>query len=360
MKEIGYYEQQLNTMITLVEPLGEAEMEEVRARWDTLCKPLKSLGKLEDMVIRLGGIRHSSNPKIRKKAVIIMAGDNGIVEEGISQTGQEVTCSVIESMTKNGSAVCVMAQLSKADVVPVDIGMAIDPVGEGIVRKKVSYGTKNFRKEPAMTREECANAILNGIETVKELVQKGYDTFAIGEMGIGNTTTSSAICTAYFGCEAKEVTGRGAGLSTKAYEQKIALIDEAVALHQPDKEDVLDLLSKVGGLEIAGMAGCFIGASLYRKPIIMDGFISSVSALLAISLCPLCKEYIFPSHCSKEPAGKRVLDEIGLEPYFVLDMCMGEGTGAVMGFSVLDYALACYQKIPRFEENKIEKYVPLS
>lgn len=359
MNKIGYYEQQLNVMIPLVEPLAEEEMEEVKKRWDTLCKPLKSLGKLEDMVIQLGGIRHTANPKSRKKAVIIMAGDHGIVEEGISQTGQQVTCSVIESMTKGASAVCVMAKLSNADVIPVDIGMASEPDGDTILRKKVRYGTNNFRKQPAMTREESAKAILNGIETVQELVQKGYDTFAIGEMGIGNTTASSAICSAYFECEAKDVTGRGAGLSTEALERKIKLIDEVIAYHKPDKEDVFDMLSKVGGLEIAGMTGCFIGAALYRKPIVMDGFISAVSALLAISLCPLCKQYIFPSHCSKEIAGKKVMEAVGLEPYFMLDMCMGEGTGAVMGLSMLDYALTCYQKIPRFEENKIEKYVPL-
>lgn len=353
------YERELKNLISSIEPICKEYMEEVEAHWDTLCKPLKSLGRLEELVITLGGIRRSEYPKSRKKAVIIMAGDHGIVEEGVSQTGQEVTRAVVESMTRQSSAVCVMAQLNQADVIPVDIGMAMDSNEKGIIRKKVRYGTGNFLKEDAMTREEACLAILHGIELTKELVSEGYDTFAIGEMGIGNTTTSSALCSAYFGCDAKEVTGRGAGLSKEGVNHKIQVINEAIARRKPEKEDVLDLLSKVGGLEIAGMVGCFLGAALYRKPMFMDGFISSVSALLAIKLCPTCKEYILPSHCSKEPAGKKVLSAIGVEPYFQLDMCMGEGTGAVMGFSILDYALACYNKIPKFQENKIEPYVPL-
>lgn len=360
MKEVGYYEEQVIKLIDLVEPVCKQTMEEVKEHWNTLCKPLGSLGKLEDIVVQLGGVYRSEYPKSRKKAVIIMAGDHGIVEEGVTQTGQEVTRSVVESMTKKASAVCIMAAQNQADVFPVDIGIASDPEGETILRKKVCYGTKNFKKQAAMTREEAAQAIFYGIETIKELVKKGYDTFAVGEMGIGNTTTSSAITAAYFQCSAREVTGRGAGLTTKGLERKIAVIEEAIQFHKPNKDDVFDLLSKIGGLDLAGMIGCFLGAALYRRPIIMDGFISTVSAMLAIKLCPICKEYMLPSHCSKEPAGKRVLEEIGIEPYFMMDMHMGEGTGAVMTFSLIDYALTCYHKIPKFEENKIEKYVPLN
>ena len=359
MKQEGYYERELKQLIASVEPICKESMEEVREHWDTLCKPLKSLGKLEELVITLGGIRRTEYPKSRKKAVIIMAADHGIVEEGISQTGQEVTKAVVESMTRNASAVCVMAKLNQADVIPIDIGMATDSEQKGIIRKKVRYGTKNFLKEEAMTREEVALAILNGIEVTKELVSEGYDTFAIGEMGIGNTTSTSALCAAYFECDAQEVTGKGAGLSDSGLQRKIQVINEAIAKHKPKKEDPLDLLSKVGGIEIAGMLGCFLGAALYRKPMFMDGLISSVSALLAVELCPMCKGYILPSHCSKEPAGKKVLEAMELEPYFLMDMCMGEGTGAVMGFSILDYALACYNKIPKFAENKIQQYIPL-
>ena len=359
MREIGYYEEQVTKLMESVEPVCKKSKEDVKSRWDLLCKPIRSLGKLEDIVIQLGGIRRSEFPKSRKRAVIIMSGDHGIVEEGVTQTGQEVTRSVVENMTKKASAVCVMAELAKADVIPVDIGIASDPKGANILRKKVRYGTNNFRKEEAMTREEAAQAIFYGIETVKELVGNGYDTFAIGEMGIGNTTTSSAICAAYLQCDAEEVTGRGAGLTSEGLKKKVLVIEEALALHKPNIDDVFDVLSKIGGLEIAGMTGCFIGAALYRRPMIMDGFISSIAALLAIELCPMCKEYILPSHCSKEPAGKQILDKIGMEPYFMMDMCMGEGTGAVMTFSMIDYALDCYHKIPKFEENNIEKYVPL-
>lgn len=361
------YEQQLKEQIMQIHCIDYEKMERVKKRWDQLCKPLKSLGKLEQIVIQLSGITRSENPCSRKKAVVIMAADHGVVEEGVTQTGQGVTRSVVESMTKGGSAVCIMAKQNGADVFPVDLGIATDPIPfqlEGkeenpIIRKKIRYGTGNIKKEIAMTREEAARAILAGIDVIKELSHKGYDTFAVGEMGIGNTTISSAICSAYFNCDVEDVTGRGAGLSSEGFKKKQKVIKEALQLHKPDSSDPLDLLFKVGGLELAGMVGCYLGGAIEQKPVIMDGFISSVAALLATLLESKVKDYLLPSHCSKEPAGQRLLAELQMEPYLQMDMCMGEGTGAVLVFPLIDTALACYKQIPMFEENKIEPYVPL-
>lgn len=354
-----YFEQQLREKFVQIEEIDSSFMVQVEKRWDTLCKPLKSLGKLEEMVTRLGGMTRNVFPKSDKKAVLIMAADNGVVLEGVTQTGQEVTRLVVENMTKGNSAVCIMAKRNHADVIPIDIGIADDPIGDTIIQKKFRYGTGNIRIEQAMTREEAARAILSGMEVVQELTEKGYDTFAVGEMGIGNTTTSSAICAAYFGYEAEEVTGRGAGLSFEGVQKKQQVIKDALKLHKPDRNDPLDLLCKIGGLDIAGMVGCYIGGAICQKPMIIDGLISSVAALLAVSLEPKVKDYLFPSHCSKEPAGKRLLEELKLEPYLQMEMCMGEGTGAVLVFSLIDLALACYKEIPMFEENHIEAYVPL-
>lgn len=352
------YEQEVKNKMKEIHSISNDFMKKIEKEWEMRCKPIHSLGELEKIVIQLGGIQGTVSPKVNKKAVIIMAGDHGVVEEGVSQTGKEVTRLVVESMTKGKSAVCVMAKQVNAKVIPVDIGMESDSQAEGIVYKKVAYGTKNFTKEVAMTREQCAKAILVGIEVVKELSEQGYDCFAIGEMGIGNTTSVSAICSAYFSQPVEEMTGKGAGLSKEGYSNKLRAIKKALDLHKPQKTDIFDLVSKIGGLELAGMIGCFLGGAYYKKGMIFDGIISSLAAMLACQLCPTCKEYLFPSHCSKEPSAKLILEEIGLPSYFDLSMCMGEGTGAVMVFSLIEYALACYNEIPSFSENKIEQYVP--
>lgn len=349
----------LTEIIKEIKPLDEKAMELCAKRWNTLGKPLYSLGRLEEMVIRMAGIYRHPMAKPGKKAVIVMAADNGVVAEGVTQTGQEVTKIVTENMTKHNASVCILSSISGADVYPVDVGIVTDVENPKVINKKVKYGTDNMLHGPAMTREEAIEAILAGIEVTGDLVEKGYDLFATGEMGIGNTTTSSAVCAVLLEQSVEKVTGKGAGLTSEALLHKIRVIKDSIALNKPDKNDPLDVLAKVGGLDIAGLVGVYIGSAYYKKAVFVDGFISSVAALLAIQIAPACKDYIFPSHCSNEPAGKMVLDALGMEPYILANMCLGEGTGAVMGFTVCDYAMKAYHEIPSFEETKFGTYEPL-
>lgn len=349
----------LQETIQAIRPLDEEAMAFTQARWNTLGKPLHSLGRLEDMVIQFAGIYRDKEPRMAKKAVIVMAADNGVVAEGVTQSGQEVTKTVTENMTRHNATICILSSMSGADVYPVDIGIVTDCDNPKVLNRKVKYGTDNMLHGPAMTREEAIKAIEVGIEVVEDLKKKGYNVFATGEMGIGNTTTSSAICAALLNQSVEKVTGKGAGLTSKALEHKIEVIKESIRINKVDPEDPLDVLSKVGGLDIAGLVGCFIGAAAAGMPIFIDGFISSIAALLAIKLAPACDPYIFPSHCSNEPAGKLVLDAMNKQPYILANMCLGEGTGAVIGFTIADYAFKAYWELPTFEQTAFGTYEEL-
>lgn len=350
----------LEQIINEIKPLDSKAMELCAQRWNTLGKPLYSLGRLEEMSIRMAGIYRHPMAYPKKKVVVVMAADNGVVAEGVTQTGQEVTKIVTENMTKKNASVCILSSISGADVVPVDVGIVTDCDNPKVINKKVKYGTDNMLKGPAMSREEAVQAILAGIEVVGDLSEQGYELFATGEMGIGNTTTSSAICAVLLDQSVEKVTGKGAGLTSAALLHKIEVIKESIALNQPDKNDPLDVLSKVGGLDIAGLVGVYIGCAYHKKAAFVDGFISSVAALLAVQLAPACKDYIFPSHCSNEPAGHMVLDALGMQPYILCNMCLGEGTGAVMGFTICDYAMTAYHQLPSFEDTKFGTYEPLN
>ena len=353
-------EMTLEEAIKKIQPLDKEAMAYTHARWNTLGKPLYSLGRLEEMVTQFAGIYGDKNPHLGKKAVIVMAADNGVVAEGVTQTGQEATKTVTENMTKHNATICIMSAMSGADVIPVDIGIATDCDNPGVRNHKIKYGTDNMLKGPAMSREEAVRAIEVGIGMVEELSAQGYNLFATGEMGIGNTTTSSAVCSVLLHQPVEKVTGKGAGLTSKALEHKIEVIRESIARNQVDVADPLDVLSKVGGLDIAGLVGCYIGAAACRVPIFIDGFISSVAALLAVRLAPACDPYIFPSHCSNEPAGQMVLDALGKQPYILANMCLGEGTGAVMGFTIADYAFKAYWELPSFEQTSFGTYEDLN
>lgn len=332
-------------------------MEISRKKWDSIAKPLHSLGKLEDYVIQIAGITGNPNIDLDKKALIIMCADNGVVEEGITQSGQEVTALVAENFLSCQATAALLCKQTGADVIPVDIGMVTDTK---VMNKKIAYGTKNLAKEPAMTREEAIKALCTGIEMAEELSQKGYKILATGEMGIGNTTTSSALASVFLEKEVEVMTGKGAGLSSEGLERKIRVIKQAIQLHQPGFQDEIDVLAALGGFDIAGMAGVFIGGAIYRIPVVIDGFISSVAALTASRICPACKEYMLASHVSKEPAAKLVLDALGLEAALHCDMCLGEGSGAVMLFPILDMACEIYKKMSTFDEIQLEAYQPLA
>ena len=342
-----------------VRPADRKSTEEAEQRWRTVGKPLFSLGKLEDAVIRMAGIKGTSSYTLKKKALVILCADNGVVEEGVTQTGQEVTAIVTENFTKEAASVCLMSEVAGVDICPVDIGVARDVDHVTKPEYKVAYGTKNMTREPAMTREEAEHAILIGIRLVQELAEKGYDIIATGEMGIGNTTTSSAVVSVLLGRDPEEVTGRGAGLTTEGLHRKVAAIRKAVRINAPDASDAVDVLAKVGGLDIAGLTGVFLGGAICHIPIVIDGFISSAAGLCAARIAPDCADYMMPSHRSNEPAGGMVLEALGLSPFIDCGMSLGEGSGAVAVLPLLEMGLEVYNRMSTFEEIKVEQYEEL-
>lgn len=339
-----------------IRPLDEQAMALSRKKWNSIAKPLHSLGKLEDYVVQIAGITGDARVLLDKKALVIMCADNGIVEEGVTQSGQEVTALVSNNFLTDQATAAVLCRKTGADIKPVDIGVAVKT---NLPDRKIAYGTKNFAKEPAMTREEAERAIETGIRIVEELAGQGYRIIATGEMGIGNTTTSSALACAFLNRPAEEMTGKGAGLTSKGLEKKIQVIEQALKRYLPQCHDAVDLLACVGGLDIAGLAGVFIGGAICRVPVVIDGFISSVAALTAYKICPACRDYMLASHVSKEPAAQLVLDALGLSAALHCDMCLGEGTGAVTLFPILDMACEVYEKMSTFDEIKLEAYQEL-
>lgn len=347
----------LEETIRKIRPVDAAAMAAAKQHWDGLGKPLGSLGRLEKALIQIAGIQRTGDVHIDRKALVIMCADNGVVEEGVTQCGQEVTATVAENFLDEKSCVAIMCRRAGTKICPVDIGMAVDT--PRVEKRKIAYGTKNMAKEPAMTSEQAVQALEVGIHMVEELKEKGYGIIATGEMGIGNTTTSSAVTAVLLEQDPAEVTGRGAGLSGTGLKKKISVIRDAIALHKPKKEDPIDVLAKVGGLDIAGMAGVFLGGAACRIPVVADGFISCVAALCAIRICPAVKDYVITSHKSKEPATVMILEALDIPVFLDCDMCLGEGTGAVTIYPILDMALAVYGGMCTFSDNQMENYVPL-
>lgn len=330
--------------------------EAVLKNWDAVAKPLDGLGRFETLTAQIGAIHGTEEIDISKKAVIIMCADNGIVAEGISQSGQEVTTAVARQMAKGASSVGKMAALLGADTIPIDIGMREPERIPGILDRKIRCGTHNFRIEPAMSEAEAVLAIRTGIEAVADCKQKGYRILATGEMGIGNTTTSSAVTAALLACDADEVTGRGAGLSDDRLLRKKRVIAEAIEQYGLSGAPPLRILSTVGGFDIAGLAGICMGGGLFHMPIVLDGVISLTAALLAERILPGTAAYLIASHKGREPAAEKLTDVLQLQPVIDADMALGEGTGAVMMLSLLDMALSVYQKKTSFSDMQIEPY----
>ena len=336
----------LSALLNRIAPADQAAMAAARIRWDSVAKPLGSLGILEDHIVRIAGAQGTPDVSLARKAVVAMCADNGVVAQGVTQTGQEVTAIVAENMARGASSVCRMARIAGADVVPVDIGVARPVSGHRLLQRNIRRGTANMARGPAMTREEATQAVLTGLELARELAGRGYTLLATGEMGIGNTTTASAVASVLLDRPPAEVTGRGAGLS-----------DEG--LSRPDPADPLDVLAKVGGLDLAGLAGVFLGGAVCRVPVLVDGFISAVAALIARRICPDAAGYLLGSHASAEPAGRMVMEALELKPFLYAGMRLGEGTGAVAVMPLLDMGLAVYREMSTFDEIEIEAYQPL-
>lgn len=340
-----------------IQPADSQAMEAAWEHWNNIAIPLHSLGRLQDTIVRIAGM--TGNPKVdlSKKALVVMCADNGVVEEGVTQSGQEVTLLVSENFLNKKATASIFCQHTGADIFPVDIGIASD---SKIINRKIAYGTKNMTKEPAMTREEAVRAIEVGIRLVEELKNQGYRIIATGEMGIGNTTTSSAVTSVLLEVEPEKVTGRGAGLSSEGLQKKIRAIERALELHRPDRNDPVDVLARVGGFDLAGLAGVFIGGAVYHIPVIADGFISCTAALCAVRMCPEVRDYLITSHKSKEPAANMVLKALDIPVFLDCDMCLGEGSGAVAIYPLLDLALKIYYSMCTFADNHMDNYIPLS
>ncbi len=343
-----------------ITPLDPAIYDAVKANWDTVAKPLDGLGHFEQMTSQIGAIQDSTSVDISPRAVVIMCADNGIVEEGVSQSGKEVTFAVAQSMGRRKSSVCRMAKACNTDVIPVDIGIDDERTIDGVENEKVACGTRNFAKEPAMTTEETLAAIETGVRVVKQCKEKGYRILATGEMGIGNTTTSSAITAALLHRIAAETTGRGAGLDSAGLSRKQHVIQAAIDKYGLYRADAFRVLQTVGGLDIAGLTGVFIGGAVYHVPILLDGLISAAAALLAKRLIPGTEQFMIASHMGKEPAAKAILAELGLKPVIYADLALGEGTGAVMLFPLLELVMSVYNGHTGFSCLNMEPYERLS
>ena len=341
----------LNEVISMIRVPDQRAAQQCQERWNSIAKPLHSFGKFETLFCQIAGISHSSEIDLSRKALVIFCADNGVVEEGISQSGQEVTAIVAENFLHQMTSVSVMADSTGTDLFAVDIGMVSDT---NCINKKIAYGTKNLAKGPAMTREEAVRALEAGIDMAFELKEKGYKIIATGEMGIGNTTTSSAMASVLLNEPVVKMTGKGAGLSDTGLLHKIDVIEKAIALNQPDPADAVDVLAKVGGFDIAGLAGLFLGGAAAGIPVVIDGFISSVAALTAQRIAPASKDYMIASHVSKEPAGRLILEALGLDWFLTCDMCLGEGTGAVLLFPCLDLVAEVYHRMSTFGDIKID------
>lgn len=339
-----------------VDPLNEDIRAQIQENWDRVAKPLDSLGVFEKITAQIGAITGTTNIDIQKRAILAMCADNGIVAEGVSQSGQEVSSIVTKFMGQNQSSVGKMAKVAAADVIVTDIGLAGTEEFEGVRNRKVMRGTRNFLQEPAMREEEALEAIAVGIETVREMKEQGYQLLGTGEMGIGNTTTSSAVAAALLGCPVEEITGRGAGLSEEGLAKKISVIRMALEKYAFGKEETFRILRTVGGLDIAGLVGVYIGGARYHLPVVMDGLISSVAALVAQRLVPGVRDYVIASHMSREPGAKWIMEELKVHPVIDAGLALGEGTGAVMMFSLLDMALALYESQTTFDEIQVEQY----
>ena len=325
-----------------IRPLDEGAMRASRDRWNAVAKPVGSLGRLEELVTQIAGLTGSPDVDVSRRCVAVVCSDNGVVAEGVTQGGSEITLAIADALAQGRSSVCAMCRPVGIDVVPVDVGMARPSADPRVLDRNVARGTGDILHEPAMSREQALEAVQVGVDLVGGLAREGYGLVATGEMGIGNTTTSSAMASVYLGASAEAVTGKGAGLSEADFRHKVEVVREAVAARRPDADDPVDVLAKLGGFDIAALAGMFLGGALWRVPVVMDGFISEVGALTAVRLCPSCRCAILPSHLSVEPAARALMDELGLDPVLHAGMHLGEGTGAVCLVPLLDMALSLY------------------
>lgn len=331
-------------------PLEKKYMQQAQARLDRLIKPTGSLGKMESICAQLAGIYGKKYFDTSKKIIISFAGDHGVYEEGVAPDPQNITILQFQNFPKRINGVGTISKFVGADVLAVDVGINCDEKIEGVLDYKIRKGTSNMAKGPAMTRKEAEKCISIGIEMAEKCIQEDYTVIGIGEMGIANTTPSTAIISVFADCDPKEITGMGAGLKKELIMHKADVIRKSIELNKPNPKDAIDVLSKVGGFEIGAMAGVIIGCAANRIPVVLDGFISYAAALLAYHINPKTKEYMIASHLSAEPGAKKALDMMGLKVFLDMDMRLGEGSGAALAFNIIEASNYVYKNMATFDE----------
>lgn len=348
--------QWLQEMISRVEEPSDEDIAKARERLNNLTKPKGSLGRLEDIAAKMAAIKRSIKPSIRRKAIFVFAGDHGVTAEGVSAYPREVTHQMVLNFLRGGAAINVLARHAGADVVVVDVGVDHDfGALEGLISKKIMRGTRNMRRGPAMTKREALESLRVGADLARDYAESGYDIIGLGDMGIGNTTPSSAITAVVCGLRPEEVTGRGTGIDDAGLGRKIEVIKDAMKINAPDASDPLDVLAKVGGLEIGAIAGAVIGAASRRAAVIIDGFISTAGAAIALLMCPGAARYVFASHASVEIGHRALLRRFGLDPVLDLNMRLGEGTGAALAMGIIEAGCKIMSEMATFDEAGVSK-----
>ncbi len=347
----------LEETLCRIRPADPISREAAKRHWDSLAKPLHSLGLLEENLTRIAALTGTEEIRLDWRCLLVLCADNGVVAQGVSQSDASVTAAVVRALGRGCSTADYMARAAACEVLPVDIGMLTD-TPPGVLSRKVCRGTADITRGPAMSRAACEQAILTGIRLAKEQAAAGTELLLLGEMGIGNTTTSSAIASVLLGRPPEDLTGRGAGLSDSGLQRKTVAVRKALALNSPDPDDPVDILQKVGGTDLAGLCGICLGAARCRIPVLLDGMITGTAALCAVRLCPAAGDALIASHVSSEPAAELLLQALELQPCIRADLHLGEGSGALLCLSLLDQALAVYRSGHSFAALGIEAYTP--
>lgn len=340
-------QEKIEALVRAVQPLDQKAMLAAEAHQARLAKPPGSLGRLEELSVQLAGITGKVHNELPRKQLLVFAADNGVVAEGVSSAPQSVTMQQTINLTRGKTGAAVLAKRFGCGLTVCDVGVNADICESAVLNRKIAYGTQNICAGPAMTREQALQAILTGAAVAENV---DADAVGIGEMGIGNTTTSSAVLAVLLGADVDKVTGRGGGITEESFRKKKAVIRTAIAVNRPNRDDVIDVLAKVGGFDLAAMCGAFLGAAASRRAAVVDGFISAVAALCAVRLCPLVRGYLIPSHASFEIGYRLAMEELALRPLFDLGMRLGEGSGCPLAFQVLDAACAVMNNMASFDE----------
>lgn len=347
---------QLGKIIEGIQPVKRQWIQKARRRTARLVMPTRALGRLHEISEQLCGIRQTLEPTIHQKTILVMAADHGVVEEGVSAYPQEVTPAMVRTFLAGGAGINAISSQVGADVWVVDMGVMTDVDTSGLkdagrlVVEKIGQGTANFARGPAMSQRDAEKALLIGFNQASTLIERGADILGTGDMGIGNTTPAAAVGAVLTGASLAEMVGRGTGVDDDGLARKRDIVRRGIEINHPDREDGLDVLAKVGGFEIGGIAGCILAGAFHRRAVVIDGFISTAGALIADALCPTVKDYLFAGHCSAEPGHRLMLKHLGLDPILDLGMRLGEGTGAALAMGVIESAVRMFKEVLTFEE----------